>query len=147
MSDSAAKVRYILDTDIVTYQQRGDERIMMNLRSVDRSAVATTVITMYEQLRGRLAAVNRKQSSQQLQLALMRLQATQHYFCTARMLPFDEGAVIICQELIDQKIRIGTQDLRIAAIALTHDATLVTANVRHLSQVPGLQTEDWLNQS
>ena len=41
--------------------------------------------------------------------------------------------------------RIGRADLLIAAIALAHDATLVTRNLRHFSQVPGLQVENWLD--
>lgn len=35
-------------------------------------------------------------------------------------------------------------DLKIASIALNHDALLLTANVRDFDQVPGLRTENWL---
>ena len=35
-------------------------------------------------------------------------------------------------------------DLRIAAIALAHGMTLVTANVRHFSRVEELPVENWL---
>ena len=66
---------------------------------------------MYEQLRGRLAAINRKQSDAQLQLAFRYLQATQQYYCTARILPFAEKATQIHQTLLTQKVRIGAQDL------------------------------------
>lgn len=67
-------MRYVLDTDTVTHQQIGHPSVLAQLRLVDRSTVATTVITMYEQMRGRLAAVNRPQSDAQLQLAFRRLQ-------------------------------------------------------------------------
>jgi predicted nucleic acid-binding protein len=34
-------------------------------------------------------------------------------------------------------------DLRIAAIILTHDATLLTKSLSDFRQVPGLKTADW----
>jgi hypothetical protein len=43
-----------------------------------------------------------------------------------------------------QRIRIGTQDLKIAALALANDALLLSANLRDFEQVPGLRVEDWL---
>jgi len=42
-------------------------------------------------------------------------------------------------------LQIGTSDLKIASIALTHGATLLSANARDFSQVPGLRVEDWLS--
>ena len=36
-------------------------------------------------------------------------------------------------------IRIGTTDLKIAAIALTHQGTLLSSNLRDFDQVPGLR--------
>ena len=35
-------------------------------------------------------------------------------------------------------------DLFIAAIALSHGATLVTGNHKHYERIPGLVGEDWL---
>jgi tRNA(fMet)-specific endonuclease VapC len=38
---------------------------------------------------------------------------------------------------------LGTRDLRIAAIAKTHNATLISRNRRELQQLPGLDVEFW----
>ena len=110
---------------------------------VDPAIVATTVITLYEQLRGRLAVINRQQSDQARQLAYQRLQETHRYFCRVPVLPLDAAATDMYRQLMAQGIRIGSQDLQIAAITLSQRATLVTSNRRHYDQVPGLTIEDW----
>jgi tRNA(fMet)-specific endonuclease VapC len=59
------------------------------------------------------------------------------------VLDFDRAAADRFNLLRSQGIRIGTMDLRIAAIALTRGYTVLTANARDFSQVPGLAIEDW----
>jgi tRNA(fMet)-specific endonuclease VapC len=100
---------------------------------------------MYEQLRGRLAAINRKQDDQSLLAAYQRLQATHAYYCQVRVLPFDNLAIDMYRDLVNQGLRIGAQDLQIAAVTLLHKAILVTSNRRHFDRVPGLQVEDWMS--
>ena len=39
---------------------------------------------------------------------------------------------------------ISDADMRIASIALAHDLTIVTGNIRHFERVPGLSVENWL---
>ena len=142
-NNATPPIRYVLDTDIVTYQQLGRAAVVQQLRQANLAEVATTVITMYEQLRGRLAEVNRNQTLTDIQVAFHRLQMTQAYFCSARLLPFDDKAAQVYQALTNQKHRIGAQDLKIAAIVLANRAILVTANRRHFDQISDLTIEDW----
>lgn len=62
-------------------------------------------------------------------------------------LPFDDAAARhyadIRHQLESRGEIIGPNDLKIAAICLAHDLTLVTGNVREFSRVPGLRVEDW----
>jgi len=65
-----------------------------------------------------------------------------------RVAPFDEPAARAYAEirvaLEAEGRRLDDPDLRIAAICLAHDLTLVTGNVRHFERVPGLRVENWL---
>jgi tRNA(fMet)-specific endonuclease VapC len=62
-----------------------------------------------------------------------------------RVIPFDRHSADQCQLLRKQAIRIGSQDLKIAAIAIVRDALLLSANVRDFRQVPELDVETWLD--
>ncbi|MCE7988051.1 MAG: type II toxin-antitoxin system VapC family toxin [Caldilinea sp. CFX5] len=61
------------------------------------------------------------------------------------MLSFDATAAIQFRHLQQQRLRVGTQDLRIAAIALANNCTLVTRNRRDFERIPELRIEDWSN--
>lgn len=134
---------YILDTDSVTFQQAGRETIIHRLQSIPADSVYTTVITVYEQIRGRLAAINRAQEGRDLVRAYERLQATLRYFSLVNVLPFTSVAAQRLEKLRAEKVRIGTQDLRIAAIVLSVNGILITSNRRDFDKVPELIIEDW----
>jgi len=59
------------------------------------------------------------------------------------VLEFDEAAAAEFERLQRSRIRIGTMDLKIAAIALSRGATVLTRNLKDFSRVPGLRAEDW----
>ena len=61
------------------------------------------------------------------------------------ILAWDAAAVEAFQRLRRGRVRIGTQDLKIASITLTHDAILLTRNIQDFDQVPGLKVENWLD--
>jgi tRNA(fMet)-specific endonuclease VapC len=61
----------------------------------------------------------------------------------SEVIPYTAEADVIFHELRKQKIGIGTRDLRIAAITLSHDATLLTRNLQDFTKVPNLRVEDW----
>ena len=64
-----------------------------------------------------------------------------------RSLAFDSTCVPNYARIRDELERagqvIGGNDLLIAAIALTHDLTLVTHNSGEFNRVSGLRVEDW----
>ena len=136
--------RYILDTDHVTLFQYNHPQIAQRARAVGSSNIFITTVTLEEQLRGRLAGISRCATKPELlAVAYENLRRTQLYFCSVNLLNFDDAAYNCYQSLRQQQIRIGTQDLRIAAIALANQAVVVTRNHQDFSKVPGLLFEDW----
>jgi tRNA(fMet)-specific endonuclease VapC len=134
---------YVLDTDTVTRQQANRATILQRLERIPPTQIFTTVITLREQIRGRLAVVDRVAEGVALIQAYTQLQATINYFKQVHVLPFTAEAFVQLQQLRQQKVRVGTQDLRIAAIVLAVGGILVTSNRRDFAQVPGLPIEDW----
>jgi tRNA(fMet)-specific endonuclease VapC len=71
------------------------------------------------------------------------LQETVLYYYNVTVLPFDGAAAIKLAEFRKQKVRLSTQDLRIAAIVLSVEGILMICNTRDFRKVPGLSVEDW----
>jgi tRNA(fMet)-specific endonuclease VapC len=59
------------------------------------------------------------------------------------VLSYTPHAETLYQQWRQQRLRLPTHDLRIAAICVAHVATLISRNRRDFAQVPGLQVEFW----
>ncbi len=134
---------FILDTDHISLFQRNNPTVVANILKTPVDKLATTIITVEEQLRGRLSRVRKSRNDEEIIRAYKNLSATLFYFHSITVIIFDEKSQTIFRNLRKQKIRIGTQDLRIAAIGLAHKATIVTRNIKDFSSVPSLKLEDW----
>jgi tRNA(fMet)-specific endonuclease VapC len=111
--------------------------------SPDRDIV-TTAITPEEQMRGWRSAIHGQRNVQRQVKYYERLVGLFRFFADWRILLFDDSAAKMFQSLRGQGLRVGTMDLKIAAIALVQDATLLTTNLRDFEKVPGLRDEDRL---
>jgi tRNA(fMet)-specific endonuclease VapC len=134
---------WILDTDHISLYQRGDLNVINRLSSANPKNLAVTVISLEEQMYGRLSEIKKANSAISLITAYSRLEITLDYFKSVQVLPFDQNAHISFESLIRQKLRVGTQDLRIAAIALSINGIVVTRNQKDFGKVPNLQVENW----
>ena len=103
----------------------------------------TTVINVEEQLRGRLAQIAAAKDDTILANAYSLLSETVTFLSEFKALPFTRESQIIYRDLKAQRIRVGTQDLRIASITLAHQGILLTRNFRDFDQVPHLICENW----
>jgi tRNA(fMet)-specific endonuclease VapC len=138
---------YILDTDHVSLlekkQTAESQRLLFRLTGVPPEEKATTIITFEEQMRGWMAWIAQARSLPEQVERYGRLNQTLHRYCAGTVLDFDERAAEEFQRLRKTRIRIGTMDLKIAAIALSHNATLLSRNLKDFNKVPGLKVEDW----
>lgn len=134
---------YILDSDHVSLHQRQNPAVVQRLATIPSEQVFVSIVTIEEQLRGWLNLIRRAQTSERLTTAYTSLRRAVGYFAQVNVMDYSEAAATHFAALRAQRIRIGTQDLRIAAIALAANATLVSRNHRDFQQVPDLLLEDW----
>lgn len=140
-------VIWVLDTDHLSLFQREHATVKQRINQMNFANTAITVVTLEEQMKGWLNVINRYNDqpfqSQKLILAYKGLRDGVEYLNKLKLLDFDLPAYKCYQELVSQKIRIGTRDLRIAAIALSINAIVVTRNTKDFAKVPNLRIEHW----
>jgi tRNA(fMet)-specific endonuclease VapC len=130
---------YLLDTDVVsaTLRPRPDLSVIRRLASIPPGEVFTSAVTFGELVFG-ASRVGRDDLIERILELPMVLP----------VLPFDEPAAIrfgrLKSELERAGLPLAEPDLRIAAIALSTNLTLVTGNLRHFARVPRLVIENWL---
>lgn len=108
--------------------------------------IATTVITVEEQMRGWLATIARERLPPRQVRAYRELADLFTFFASYTIAPFDDSAAVRLEELTRLKIRVGAMDLKIGAIALTVDALLLTANRQDFEKIPALRFANWLDE-
>lgn len=138
---------HVLDTDLFSLTDRTtsheSQRLLFRLSSLPEKELATTIITFEEQMRGWLSWLAQARSLDQQVERYLRLNRMVKSYRRVNILEFDHQAAAEFAKLQKQRIRIGTMDLKIAAIALANNAILLSANLGDFSQVPGLKVEDW----
>jgi tRNA(fMet)-specific endonuclease VapC len=134
---------WILDTDTLSLFQRAHLLVIQRVNTIPTEQLATTIVTFEEQMYGRMNRIRRADSQESLVFAYMQLNETLKDFKTINVLDYNQEAANCYTELRRQKIRIGTQDLRIASIAITNNGILVTRNQRDFCRVAELKFEDW----
>ena len=134
---------YILDTDTLSLHEYGHAVVRPHIGAHAPSELATTVITVEEQLSGWYTMLRRSKRRDQRAYLYQRLADQVNFLAPWKILPFPESAILRSERLIALKLNIRKMDLCIAAITLENAGILVTRNVRDFQRVPGLVIEDW----
>lgn len=137
----------LLDSDHLSILQHfGSDR---RARIVARMALATdevfgtTIVNVEEQMKGWLATLAKERQALRQVSPYARLAGLFKFFQSFILAPFDEPAAELFNTF--NRIRIGTADRKIAAVARAQNALLLTANRRGYEQIPGLQFANWLD--
>jgi len=104
--------------------------------------LATTIVTYEEQTRGWLSHLSKARKLAEQVERYHKLFKHLRNYCSITVLEFDNDAAFVFQRL-RSGLRLGTMDLKIAAIVLRHQAKLLTRNTVDFAKVPGLQFDDW----
>lgn len=130
-------MRFLLDTDSVSYALRGQGGVADHIRQHRPSELCISAITLAELRYGADRKGSRKLHS-----------LIDTFAGGVDVAPFDADAAVefgrIGSLLADRGSPIGEFDVLIAAQAVSLRCTLVTNNTRHFSKVPGLSLENWL---
>ena len=132
-------IRYLLDTNILSYFIRGNHPALMRrmVTAMQAQTISTSTICRAEIRYGQaLMAVNDKRHKP-INLMLLELPALAWTADAA-----DRYGEIRAQ-LRQQGAPCGELDTMIAAHALVNHLALVTHNTRHFAQIEGLVLEDW----
>lgn len=133
---------YIFDTDHLSLYGRNNLAIMTRL-SVANVQLTTTAINVEEQVKGRLAQIAEAQDGTKKSIAYQRLVETVMLLSEFNILQYSARSHEIYETLKAQRIRVGSQDLRIASITLANGGVLLTRNLQDFNKIPRLIIEDW----
>jgi len=133
---------YIFDTDSLSnvLKRKPSALLLKKLSSLSKNSQFTTSINVSEIYFGAYRSKNQKEILKAYE---------ERVFPNINILPFDadSGKIYgrIKAHLEKRGLSKSEPDFRIASIAIQHNMTLISGNIRHFQNIPGLEVEDWIN--
>ncbi len=136
---------FLLDTDVVTLVFRKHERVLARMANVGSDQIALALVTRLEVLYGRIEAVIKAATAEELLRAVDGLTQSEAFLIRFSIVSIDDAAAEQFEKLraIKKLNKMDRGDRLQAAIALANGATLVTRNTKDYANVPGLTLENW----
>jgi tRNA(fMet)-specific endonuclease VapC len=137
----------LLDTDHFSVLQRNEQPaasvLQSRLSALPGDDVLVCIVSFQEQAKGWLAFINRARKPDEIIRGFDYLHDLLRHYLKRQVLPFDQAAMNEFALFKQQRIRVGTSDLRIAAIAKANRVKLLTRNLRDFRLISGLDADDW----
>jgi len=128
---------YLLGTDIVIYNLKGNASVKTHLQNHVNDSVRISAVTLMELYYGAY-------KSQKVESNLAKIRTIEN---ALDVIPVDQEVPEIFGLLKSKLEKTGTPlddfDLILAATALAHNLILVTNNERHFKRIDGLTIENW----
>jgi tRNA(fMet)-specific endonuclease VapC len=138
---------FLFDTDHIGILQRQSEpefsRLSPRVAKLSPGEFFVPIISFHEQVLGWNTYISRAKRPDGVVRGYRQFEKILRDFAAAQIASFDDAAAGLFEQFRQKRIRIGTMDLRIAAIAQARGLTLLTRNTVDFAHVPGLQIEDW----
>jgi tRNA(fMet)-specific endonuclease VapC len=137
----------LLDTDhlsVLTDRRATGHAVLLRRLEAAEEVLGIPIVAVEEQCKGWLAKLSRTRDIHQQITPYQRLVELFDFLAEWNIISLSAAAANQFAELRRQRIRIGSQDLKIAAIAMAENALLLSANLRDFQKVPGLRVENWL---
>jgi len=131
---------YLIDTNVLSelIKKNPNPNFMTKLRTTPTDALFSASICIMELRYGALKRGNPADLWTKIEKQILP---------KIRILPFSFKEAMEAGNLIHHLYSmgqpIGIEDIMIASIALSNGLTVVSANTKHFSRVPGLKTENW----
>lgn len=133
-----AKLKFLLDTNMLSDLVRNPGGpVAKRISQVGEDTVCTSIVAAAE-LRYGAEKSGSDRLTDRVELLLSAIEIL------AFEVPADHHYARLRNHLTRKGTPIGPNDLLIAAHALSEELTIVTANTREFTRVPGLALEDWL---
>lgn len=139
---------FALDSDTFSHLAYGHAKVVARYTAVLKGGtdeVTVPCVVRAEVLRGRFDALTKAANGEDFLNLYALLVTTERALARNGTLAVTPQAGAAFDTLLKVK-KLGKRnrsDLLIAAVALAHHATLVTANTQHFANIPGLKVEDW----
>jgi tRNA(fMet)-specific endonuclease VapC len=133
---------YLLDTDVLSelVKKRPSPAVLARLDAIPPEAVFTSSVTVMELRSGAMRRTPDGRLWTQIQEKIL---------ARVRPLGFSYKEAVIAGDILTSLYAsgqpIGTEDVMIAAVAMSNGLVVVSGNTKHFSRVAGLKVENWLD--